>query len=327
MRSSPSTRPSCLRQRAWLEEKVRVEQRREIVNPTRFEADHSRRTALGLATQALEKAGIAEARGDARFLMLHALGLDATALALDSEAPIGPLGADALDASLRRRLARMPVARILGEWEFWGLPFALSSATLVPRPDTETLVEAALGHLRDRAGPFRIADLGTGSGCILVSLLHTLEGASGLGIDSSLEALETARGNAERNGVADRASFLRGDWCAPLGGPFDLIVANPPYIARGTIADLSEEVRIHDPLSALDGGIDGLDAYRSILGAIAERPDLIAPGGALMLEIGYDQAQAVTEIAEMAGLGPVSVLRDLAGQSRVVTLRPNLPVT
>lgn len=297
------------------------------MNPPRFDAADSRRAALGLATQVLVEAGIAEARGDARFLVLHALGLDATALALDGEKPIGPLGANALDTSLNQRLAGTPVARILGEWEFWGLPFVLSPETLVPRPDTETLVEAALDHLRGRAGPFRIADLGTGSGCILVALLHTLAQATGFGIDYSLEALETARGNARRNDVADRSCFLRGDWCAPLGGPFDLIVANPPYIAQGTIDGLSEEVRLHDPRSALDGGIDGLDAYRAIIGAIAERPGLIAPGGALMLEIGYDQAEAVTRLADIAEFGPVSLLRDLAGQSRVVTLRPNLPVT
>lgn len=292
-----------------------------------FAASDSRHEALIRATRTLDEAGIPEARGDAHFLVLHTLGLDATALALDGQAAIGPLQAEALSENLRRRLDGEPVARILGEWEFWGLPFSLSPETLVPRPDTETLVEAALEHSRDSAGPLRIADLGTGSGCILVALLHELQQASGLGSDLSLDALATARGNARLNGVAERAGFLRGDWCAALGGPFDLIVSNPPYIARDAITDLSEEVRSHDPRAALDGGLDGLDAYRAILNGIAQRPGLLAPGGALMLEIGYDQAEAVAQLAEAAGFEPAILRRDLAGRDRVVTLRPIFPGT
>ncbi|KMO27620.1 SAM-dependent methyltransferase, partial [Methylobacterium tarhaniae] len=169
-----------------------------------------------------------------------------------------------------------PVARIIGAWEFWGLPFGLSSDTLVPRPDTETLVEAALGLGLGPDAPHRLADLGTGSGCILVALLTEWPQAVGLGIDRSPGACVTARANAARNGVADRAAFAVGDWASALSGPFDVVVANPPYIASEVIAGLSGEVRDHDPRLALDGGADGLDAYRTIL---AQVPRLLAPGG------------------------------------------------
>nr|WP_238257512.1 peptide chain release factor N(5)-glutamine methyltransferase [Methylobacterium gnaphalii] len=273
----------------------------------------------------LERTGIAEGRGDARFLLLHLLGLTQTDLSLRGNEPIGPVGAETLTDALQRRLAGEPVARILGEWEFRGLTFALSPETLVPRPDTETLVDTAL-RLVAHPSP-TVLDLGTGSGCILVALLSAWPGARGIGIDRSQDAVATARRNAAANGVADRSLFLRGDWCEAVRGPFDLIVSNPPYIASSVIPTLAEEVREHDPMAGLDGGADGLDAYRSIIGALGTRPELLAPGGRLMLEIGYDQAETVGALAPGAGLVVEGIARDLAGHSRVVTLRPSSDVT
>ena len=287
-----------------------------------FEAALSREAALRRATDAFAARGIAPARGDARFLALHALGLTPVDLAVRGGRPLGDGGAAALGAAVARRLAGEPVARIIGAWEFWGLPFALSPATLVPRPDTETVVRVALDELGARDRAWSILDLGTGSGCILVALLCELAQARGIGLDRSHEALVTARGNAAMNGVASRARFVRGDWCAALRGPFDLIVANPPYIASGTIADLAAEVRAHDPAAALDGGADGLRAYRAILRGIAERPGLLARDGRVVLEIGFDQADAVVGLARAEGLGKGVVTRDLPGHPRVVTLTP-----
>ena len=274
----------------------------------------SRVAARARAVDALAARGIETAALDARILVEEALGITATDLALRGAEPVGQEGAERLKAYLARRVAGEPVARIIGAWEFWGLPFGLSPETLVPRPDTETLVEAALRSRPD--GPARIADLGTGSGCILVALLTEWPGAFGVGLDRSLGALRTARGNAARNGVADRAAFVAGDWAASLAGPFDLVVANPPYIASAVIAGLSGEVRDHDPHLALDGGTDGLDAYRTIL---AQVPPLLAPGGHLLVEIGYDQEEALRQLAAAHTLR-TEVRRDLAGHPRVVVM-------
>ncbi len=284
----------------------------------------ARDAALRRLVQAFAAAGIANPRGEARFLAEHALGLSAADLLLQGRTPLGAAGAQALEAAAGRRLAGEPVARIVGAWEFWGLPFALSPETLVPRPDTETLVEASLRLLPERDRRLRLVDLGTGSGCILVALLHERPHAFGIGLDRSQEALLTARANAAANGVGGRAAFLRGSWLDAVSGPFDLIVSNPPYIASGVIPTLQAEVRGHDPMAALDGGTDGLDAYRAILAGIARRPGLLAPGGAVALEIGYDQAEAVTDLADAAGFREITLARDLAGQARVVTLRPSL---
>lgn len=280
----------------------------------------SRRAAQRLAEQSLAREGMEAASSDARFLLLGILGLSALQLTIEGDAPIGPDGAAALGAALARRLSGEPVARILGAWEFWGLPIRLSPETLVPRPDTETLVEAALSTLPDRRAPARILDLGTGSGCILIALLSELPNACGFGLDRSIGALRTARENADRNGILSRAAFLAGDWCASLRGPFDLIVSNPPYIASAVIPGLAREVRLHDPSGALDGGTDGLDAYRRILADVAAG-DLLTPGGALCVEVGHDQAEAVRALGGRAGLEDAAIRYDLAGHGRVVMLR------
>lgn len=277
--------------------------------------DLTRREALRALTARLHAGGVAEATGDARFLLLGLLGLETRDLLIEGDRRVGAAGAAALAAALTRRLAGEPVARILGAWEFWGLPFRLGPDTLVPRPDTEILVEVALAVRPERAAPLRCLDLGTGTGCILTALLSERPRATGVGLDRSEGALRVARDNAVLNAVDDRARFVAGDWCDALRGRFDLVVSNPPYIARAVIATLAREVRGHDPEAALDGGTDGLDAYRRILDGAGAR---LAPGGLLVLEIGYDQAAAVTELARAAGYRERGLTRDLAGHDRVL---------
>lgn len=284
---------------------------------TRSSRGLSRRAALRRSAARLEAAGLAEAAGDARFLLLGLLRLEMRDLLLHGDAPLTTDEAAALDGALERRIAGEPVARILGVWEFWGLPFRLAPETLVPRPDTETLVEVALAAAPDRTAPLRCLDLGTGSGCILVALLSERPGAFGVGLDRAPAALRIARYNAAANGVGGRAAFVAGDWCDPLGGPFDLIVSNPPYIVRDVIPTLQPEVSAHDPVSALDGGPDGLDAYRRILAGVRAGA-LLAPGGTLAVEIGYDQGPAVRSLALAAGFLDRGLARDLAGHDRVL---------
>jgi release factor glutamine methyltransferase len=258
---------------------------------------------------------------DARLLVGHVLGLDHSDLVRESERPLGPRALAGIDALAARRLAGEPVARIVGVKEFWGLPFAIAPAVLVPRPETETVVETALGRL-DAAGarerPLRIVDLGTGSGAILVALLHELREASGIGTDCSVAAIETARENAWLLGVAPRAAFVACDFGAALGGGFDLVVANPPYVASAEIATLAREVRDFDPTAALDGGADGLAAYRTIL---ADAGRLLAPGAFLVMEVGAHQSDAVSTLADAAGLTATAATPDLAGIPRVVSAR------
>lgn len=282
------------------------------LEPLTFEATTTRAAALARLRTAMPAL-------DARLLLLDALGVEPAALVLEPVRPLGAEAARALTEAARRRMGGEPVSRILGEREFWGLPFALSPATLVPRPDTETVVEAALALAPDHGGARRLLDLGTGSGCLLVALLHEWPGAWGLGVDRSREALRTARGNAARNGVAARAAFAASDWGRAVDARFDLVVSNPPYIATGHLAGLAPEVRDYDPAPALDGGPDGLDAYRAIL---ADAGRLLAPGGALVLEIGYDQGESVPELARALGWRHERTRPDLAGHPRAVTLRP-----
>lgn len=277
----------------------------------------TRADALRTLRLAFSEAQIEEAALDARVLLSEALGVDAVAIAAYPEAPLGEDGARKLVQFAARRLAREPVARIVGWREFWGMPFELAPETLVPRPDTETVIETTLRHL-GAGGPERIVDLGTGSGCLLVALLHELPAAFGLGVDRSFRALATARRNAERNGVGPRAGFVAFDWAAALGGGIDVLVSNPPYVPSDTIAELAPEVRAHDPRLALDGGADGLSAYRAIF---ADTARVLAPGGLLVVEIGLDQSDAVPALAAAAGLALVEVAPDLSGRPRAVALK------
>jgi release factor glutamine methyltransferase len=281
------------------------------LGPTRTEALKDLRRAFA-------EAGIETAGLDARLLLIAALGIGRTDLVTRPDEPLTEGQADILSAYKRRRLTHEPVARILGEREFWGLPFSLSPETLVPRPDTETLVETALSLIPDRQAPMRLVDFGTGSGCILTALLHELPRAQGLGIDRSVGAIRTARRNAARNGVGDRALFVVSDWAEAVRGRFDLIVSNPPYIAAAIVPTLEPEVRDHDPVLALDGGPDGLEAYRILLG---EAGRLLVPGGLMVLEIGYDQAEALKRLAQAQALDVLALNHDLSGSPRCIALK------
>jgi release factor glutamine methyltransferase len=271
-------------------------------------------------------AGLESAELDARLLTGAVLGLDLTGMITSANRALTANETSALEQSAQRRLSGEPVARILGEKEFWGLPLRLSSATLVPRPDTEAVVELALEMLRaggrsDR--PLRIADLGVGSGALLLALLSELPGAQGFGTDISEEALQTAAANAARTGLAGRATFIACDYATGLTGDFDLIVSNPPYIRSADIGGLAPEVRNHDPLAALDGGADGLDAYRAL---IPQAAALLAPEGALVVEAGQGQTSDIEALMTAAGLTRECPPKpDLAGILRAVGARKMPP--
>jgi release factor glutamine methyltransferase len=259
---------------------------------------------------------------DARILIGAVLGLDLTGIIAKAARVLTSDEATRLEDFTRRRLAGEPVARILGTREFWGLQLKLSAATLVPRPDTETVVELALemlraGHLANH--PLRIADIGTGSGAILLALLSELPDANGIGTDISEAALQTAHSNALDLGLADRALFIACDYAAALAEDFDLIVSNPPYVRSVEIADLAPEVRDYDPRRALDGGADGFDAYRALVPQAARR---LAPGGILVVEVGAGQSTEVAQLMTRAGLMLTGAPKaDLAGVDRAVAGR------
>jgi release factor glutamine methyltransferase len=293
-----------------------------VSNPfTGLSVESARRA---LAAQ-LRSAQLEEAELDARILLGAALGLDLTGLVAQAARLLAEAETSRLAQYAGRRIAGEPVARILGSREFWGLPFRLSEATLVPRPDTETVVELALEIFRERQAShqLRIVDIGTGSGAILLALLHDIPGAFGVGTDLSLTALKTARDNAAALGLADRASFVACSYAAALRGPFDLVVSNPPYIPSAEIPKLSIEVREHDPHLALDGGNDGYDAYRALIPQAAER---LAPGGALIVEAGQGQARNIeTLMAAAALMVDRPPKADLAGIPRAVSARKMPP--
>jgi release factor glutamine methyltransferase len=262
-------------------------------------------------------AGIDAPDLDARVLLAHALGLDHAGLVTAAAQQISDLVAARIDRFAARRLTGEPVARIVGEKEFWSLPFIVTPAVLVPRPETETVVELALALIgRDgaRGRNLRIADLATGSGAILLALLSELPNAHGVGTDIDAAALDVARANAARLGLAARACFVAGDFGAALRGTFDLVVSNPPYVAHRDIATLAREVRDHDPPHALDGGADGLAAYRAIAADVAR---LLGPGGRLVVEIGAGQQDDV-EFLLRRGLAITDVRHDLSGTARAI---------
>ena len=260
---------------------------------------------------------------DARVLLAHALGLDHAGLVTRSAHRLAADEARTIARLTARRLRGEPVARILGCKEFWGLPLQLDRATLVPRPETETVVEAALALLDHdglRRRPLRIADLGTGSGALLLALLSELPASFGVGSDVDAAALACARANAGSLGLSGRTAFVLCDWGAALASPFDVVVANPPYVARGELAALAPEVRDFDPPRALDGGPDGLDAYRAIA---RDAPQLLGAQGCLVVELGAGQGEAVASILAARGLRVHMPARDdLAGIARALVARP-----
>ncbi len=268
----------------------------------------------GAATR-LREAGIATARLDARLLLSAALGESAERLVGWPERVLSVPEERAFADLVARRSAREPVAQILGHREFWSLPFRTTRDTLTPRPDSETVVEAALELLPDRDAGIRILDLGTGSGCLLLALLHEYPNASGVGTDLSPAALRVAAGNAVTLALADRAAFAATTWDAGLAGSFELIVSNPPYIRTAELDGLDPEVRLYEPHLALDGGADGLVVYRAIAPRLRER---LALNGAGIVEIGAGQAAEVEQIMRDAGLRVLGRRADLAGVDRCI---------
>ena len=274
--------------------------------------------ALHHVAQFFRTNGIEEAEADARALIGHALHLDRARLIAQSDRVLESREVTVISVLATRRLRREPVSRILGQKEFWSLPISVTPDVLVPRPETETVVEAALDFIIRsglRLEKLRILDIGTGSGALLVALLNELPNAAGTGTDVSSAALDVARANAARCRVASRCNFVVCNIANGVEGPFDLIVSNPPYIAHDEIVTLAPEVRDYDPQVALDGGRDGLDAYRAIAG---DAKRILAPGGRLFVELGVGQDQRVRALFTEAGLSPGTPRKDLAGISRVL---------
>ena len=271
--------------------------------------------ALRRTVEALAEAGIDGAQHEARLLLAHALDRPPSSLVDRDQA----IEADGLEALLARRVAHEPMAYILGRQGFWTLDLAVTPATLIPRADSETLIEAALEAFPDRGRVRHVLDLGTGSGCLLLAALSEFTEAAGVGVDISQDAALVALMNARECGLAGRAALLVGRWGDALAGRFDLIMSNPPYIETGDIPGLMPEVARHEPRLALDGGSDGLDAYRTILERL---PALLVPGGRAFLELGAGQAAAVGTLAEQAGMRVEAIRPDLGGHLRAIVLSP-----
>ena len=256
--------------------------------------------------------GIEGGRLDAELLLSDTLQLDRVGLYLNYDRPLSAMELESFRAAVARRAKREPLQYIRAQAEFWSLPFTVSPAVLIPRSDTEVLVEEALQRI---AGPGRILDVGTGSGAIAIAIAHERPEAKVEAVDLSPSALAVARGNAEANGVAERVTFSQGDLRQLQGAGYDLVVSNPPYIPSADLAGLMPEVREFEPLLALDGGNDGLSAYRLLA---AQAGTLLKPGGWLLLEVGIGQAEAVTELLQVAGLVEIFTRADYAGVARVV---------
>jgi release factor glutamine methyltransferase len=274
---------------------------------------------LAWTTDFLTKKGIENPRADAQILLGHVLGYTKTYLAVNFAEQPSEADRNRFKELIHRRVAGWPVAYLVGVRDFYLLPFEVSPAVLVPRPETETLVAEALAFLKPRTAP-AVLDLGTGSGCIAVSIAHQKKDARVTAVDVSPDALDVAKRNAATHGVADRIAFLQGDLFAPVpSGTFDLVVSNPPYIAQHEFAGLAPDVREHEPRAALDGGADGLAFYRRIAATVSP---FLNPGGKLLLEIGSTQDEAVRALlAEQPGLEVGATLKDMAGLPRVVTAK------
>ena len=267
----------------------------------------------------LEQAGLPDAALDARFLLEEVCGTNLQTLLVFPEKKVTEEEVNQYRAFIQRRKDREPTAMILGEWDFMGLTFRLNKSTLIPEQDTEVLVETALEELKRRGlgeAPLRILDLCTGSGCILLSLLHKLRNAGGLGTDLSEEALEAARENAVRLGLQERAAFRQGDLWEPVGDErFDLIVSNPPYVPTEVIPTLEPEVRCGEPYAALDGGEDGLVFYRRIM---REAAGHLKPSGIIIVESGFDEAPQIAALMQDQKLRGIRTVKDYGGLDRVV---------
>ncbi len=271
----------------------------------------SRAALIRAATEKLDAAGVPDGARDARLLMRWAADLDGASLAAALGDVPGQAEAQAFQSAIDRRAGREPVSHITGQRLFWGREFLVTPDVLDPRPETETLIAEAINR-----GPFeRLLDIGVGSGCILLSLLAEWPDASGIGTDTSTAAIQIARQNADRHGIADRALMIETCWADGVQGPFDLIVSNPPYIAADEMAGLSPEVQLHEPHAALSPGGDGLDGYRAIAPVLR---GLLTPGGVAMLEIGPTQYEQVAAMLASAQLSVVMVIPDLDQRARVI---------
>lgn len=275
------------------------------------------RDAIEQATKRLNMAGVVEARHDAWLLLGHLLKQDRATLLANAQDSPGSEDLHAFSLLVDRRAGREPLAQIVGKKEFWSLDFQITADVLCPRPDSECLIEAALAAVAGQGEPGswfgRILDLGTGSGCLLLSLLTEWPAASGVGVDISQRALSIARLNGERLALAERAHWLCADWGAALNGCFDLIVSNPPYITTGEAKTLAPEVQSFEPATALFAGEDGLQAYRALAGDLRR---LLMPGGVALLEVGAGQAPSVEDLMEAKGLRPLGRRQDLSGIDR-----------
>jgi release factor glutamine methyltransferase len=274
---------------------------------------------LAEAAAALTQAQCGEPRRRARRLVASTLALSPADLLAHPERAVDERATDRVRVVLARMVDCEPLSRILGRREFWGMEFGLSTDTLDPRPETETVVTAVLRSIPDRLAPLRFLDLGTGTGCILLALLSEFPAATGFGVDVAVGAAVTARGNAAALGVARRAHFFVGDWAGSISGVFDVIISNPPYIASAALADLPREVALYDPRCALDGGLDGLCCYRSLA---ADLRALMGSRSLFVCEVGLSQGSAVEAILRANGLSIERCERDLAGIMRCVVARP-----
>ena len=264
----------------------------------------------------LKNSGIIEYSQEARHLVCHVFKIDKIRLIGGESLSADASGIKQLSKVVERRLNGEPVSRIIGEIEFYGLPFKLCENTLVPRSDTGTLIDAVLADYQSEAKDcFRVLDIGTGTGAIIISILYNMPKSLGIATDIDNKTLETARFNAVENGVVDRMKFVKSNWCSDVEEKFDIIVSNPPYIKSATISKLAIEVKCYDPLIALDGGSDGLDAYRNIFTQCSLN---IAKNGRLYLEIGYDQCEAVVELAKQAEWKFIGLIKDLGANDRIL---------
>jgi release factor glutamine methyltransferase len=277
------------------------------------------RSSLADAAHRLKRAGIEEPYREARVLLSHVLGVDQARIIGHPDAPVSDPAR--FLAIIDRRAGRTPMSHILGRREFWSLDFRVTPDTLDPRPESETLVEAALRAVgaSAREAPIKVLDLGTGTGCLLLSVLNELPFARGVGVDRSERAVAVARANAVSLGLNGRAQFIVGDWASALSTPFDLVLANPPYVRTAEIESLQPEVRHHEPILALDGGVDGLASYRDLTPHLLR---LLAPTATAVLELGAGQADAVRRLIEARGLQVINMARDISGELRCMICAP-----
>ncbi len=273
----------------------------------------TRAGAMRAATRCLQAAGIGEPRRETHLLMQHVLGLTREALFVEPNLLLDEKEAEQLASLIRRRVDREPIAYLTGKREFWSLDLAVDRSTLVPRPETETVVEAVLARADWLVERPLLLDLGTGSGCLLIALLSELPGAVGVGVDSSIDAVLLAHANARSHGLEDRAWFVAADWGEPLAGQFHVVVGNPPYVAAAELPSLAPDVVRYEPPSALVGGVDGRDCYRRLAPHIAR---LLAPKGLAAIELGAGMADGVAALFGAAGLVKIGCRRDLAGVDR-----------